>query len=168
MQMGYNTDVDHLGVTVHAQTEDHGLGDSKITTQVFYGGRILDSRTISYTNAVNGMPEDERDTEIKRRMRAIHKHFLNKIHEGAYNEKLPIDSSEVPEAPPTTQPAPTQGDQTLTQQLERTEEAPVDIPQRAPVPTVDTILDVETRTWRGYEGDLNTPLATSIREALGA
>lgn len=168
MQMGYNTDVNHLGITVHAQTEDHGLGDSKITTQVFYGGRVLDSRTISYSNAVSGMPDGERDEEIKRRMRAIHKHFLNRIHEGAYNDKLPIEGVEVPEAPPTTQPEPTAGEHTLTEQLEAVDEATVDIALTGPIPTVDTILDVDIRTWRGYEGDFNTSLATAIREALSA
>lgn len=168
MQMGYNTDVDHLGVTVHVQTEDHGMGDSKITTQVFYSGRILDSRTISYTNAVEGMPDTERDQEITRRMRAIHKHFLNRIHEGAYNEKLPLESVDVPDTPPTTQPQPTQGDRTLTAQLETTDDDFVETPQHAEVPDVATILDVDVRTWRGFDGDFNTPLATAIREAVGA
>lgn len=168
MQMGYNTDVNHLGITVHAQTEDHGLGDSKITTQVFYAGRVLDSRTISYSNAVNGMPEDERDEEIKRRMRAIHKHFLNRIHEGAYNDKLPVESVEIPEAPPTTQPEPTAGERTLAEQLEATEASTAEVEFTGPIPTVDTILNVDARTWRGYDGDFNTPLATVIREAISA
>lgn len=168
MQMGYNTDVDHLGVTVHVQTEDHGVGDSKITTQVFYSGRILDSRTISYANAVNGMADTDRDQEITRRMRAIHKYFLTRIHEGAYNEKLPLKAAEIPDAPPTTQPKPTDGDRTLTEQLETATDEFDGTPQRAELPDTPTILDVDARTWRGFEGDFNTPLASAIREAIGA
>src|SRR5699024_9280370 len=120
------------------------------------------------SNAVSGMPADERDEEIKRRMRAIHKHFLNRIHEGAYNDKLPIKDSDIPEAPPTTQPEPEAVAHTLDEKLETTDEASIDLALSGPIPTIETILDVEERAWRGYEGDFNTPLATAIREALSA
>lgn len=91
MQMGFNTDVDHAGVVVHVQTEDHGHNDGRITTQVFFSGRILDVKTVSYAEVIKDVDEETRKHEISRRMKALHKHFLNKVRDGVYDIQLPLD-----------------------------------------------------------------------------
>lgn len=168
MQMGFNTDVEHRGVTVHIQTEDHGLGDSKITTQVFFSGRILDSRTISYGEAVSGIEGDEaRDNEITRRMRAIHRHFLNRIREGIYDAKIPVE----PSTAAAVLAAPVAA--TLTGQLDALDVDPdlleevVLAASEAEAPrSTYTPGRHEDRAWRGIENDFSVDLANALRSAL--
>lgn len=169
MQMGFNTDIDHLGITVHIQTEDHGLGDSKITTQVFYSGRILDSRTISYAEAISTLDgSDERSAEITKRMRAIHRHFLNRIREGTYDGKLPIDDAvkATPAPAATTHEASTAS---LSGELAALPDDDI-LPDEfldADV-DMDRILDFNAKTWRGYDDDFSVALGNALREALPA
>lgn len=165
MQMGYNTDVDHRGITVHVQTEDHGLSAKKITTQVFCSGRILDSRTVSYAEAVAAIiDEDTQGSEITKRMRAIHKHFLNRIREGNYDAKLPIDGQAPTETPAATKTV-AAPERSLTTELEvfdlLNEEVDEVLLDGAPT------LDANTRAWRGLDDDFNTSLAGVLRKALG-
>lgn len=180
MQMGYNTDIEHHGVTVHIQTEDHGLGDNKITTQVFFSGRILDSRTISYAEAISTLVEEEpRDTEITKRMRAIHRHFLNRIREGAYDAKLPIDGG-VAAAPAAGAPAPSKV--TLTNIPAEAIESGLDADVAVDEIVIESLIsseddgsdefdfeqlmNQEERTWRGLENDFNSDLGQALRDAL--
>ena len=153
MQMGYNTDIEHRGLIVHIQTEDHGMGDRKITTQVFFSGRILDSRTISYAEAIDGVAdEDARDVEITRRMRAMHKHFHNKIRSGEYDPALPLEDALIVAAAAAEE-----------------EPEPADVVEH--VIAVDlSAFDLPTEGSRAYRGidneDESTGLATLLRAAL--
>jgi hypothetical protein len=45
---GFNTDVEHAGVTYHVQTEDKGLGKSFILSLVYDGGTVLASKRQRY------------------------------------------------------------------------------------------------------------------------
>ena len=91
MQMGFNNDVDYKGLVVHIQTEDHGLRSKKITSQVFIGGAILESKTISYEEDIASYDDDAaRDERIRKLMKALHRKFYQRIHEGLYDENLPI------------------------------------------------------------------------------
>lgn len=91
MQMGFNNDVDYKGLVVHIQTEDHGLKSKKITSQVFHGGAILESKTVSYEKDIAAFTDDEsRDDRIRLMMKALHRKFYKRIHEGLYDESLPI------------------------------------------------------------------------------
>lgn len=169
MQMGFNTDVDHHGITVHIQTEDHGLGDNKITTQVFFSGRILDSRTISYAEAIaNIAADEERDAEITKRMRAIHRHFLNRIREGTYDAKLPLDDA-VKAAPPAAKKA-AQAAPSLTEEISALPEEEVfteELLQAGDEDIHERLRDPKDRAWRGFEDDFSTALGTALRNALG-
>lgn len=172
MQMGYNTDVEHRGVTVHIQTEDHGLSDSKITTQVFFSGRILDSRTISYGEAVSGIDGDEaRDAEITRRMRAIHRHYLNRIREGVYDAKIPVESLDVvPREAVSTATTLTGQLETLADDTELMDEvvlaAQLAADAMAETPASYIAGKPEERAWRGIDNDFSADLATALRTAL--
>ena len=96
MQMGFNNDVDYKGLVVHIQTEDHGLRSKKITSQVFHGGAILESKTISYEEDIASYDDDgERDERIRKLMKALHKKFYQRIHEGLYDESLPLGEERV-------------------------------------------------------------------------
>jgi hypothetical protein len=96
VQIGFNNDVEHQGTRYHVQTEDHGLADGRITSQVFRGGQILETITVSYAKAIEKSPdEDARDEEIRKRMKALHAHCFRMIKQGKY------------EAQPGGKPAPT-------------------------------------------------------------
>lgn len=165
MQMGYNTDVDHRGVTVHVQTEDHGLGGRKITTQVFCSGRILDSRTISYAEAIAAIAdEDAQGVEITKRMRAIHKHFMNRVREGVYDSKLTFgDGDGIPVPPIAADPI---RPPTLTEELDTVDIIDDHLDEVILAPTPEEV-DNGARTWRGLEDDFNRALADSLRKAMG-
>ncbi len=95
MQMGFNNDVRHRGLVVHIQTEDHGLRSKKVTTQVFFSGAVLDSRTMSYEESIANIDDvAECEAVIVRQMKTMHAHFRRQILNGAYDAGLPLDDDE--------------------------------------------------------------------------
>ena len=52
MITGYNTDVEHGGVTYHVQTEDKGLNTPIILSLVYSGGAILASKRSPYNDLI--------------------------------------------------------------------------------------------------------------------
>ena len=94
MQMGFNNDVDYLGMTLHIQTEDHGMAARKITSQLFFSGAILESRTLSYAASIEALEVLEEQQElIRKQMRTMHKAFYKRIQEGAYDSKLVVHAT---------------------------------------------------------------------------
>ncbi len=53
MITGFNTDIQHEGVTYHVQTEDKGVNTSLILSLVYDGGTILASKRSSYSDLLN-------------------------------------------------------------------------------------------------------------------
>ncbi len=98
MQMGFNNDVEYKRLTLHIQTEDHGLPAMKITSQVFLGGAIVDTKTMSYEGEIDGLEDEPRDERIRAIMKGLHRKFYQRIHEGIYDEKLPITNEAQAEA----------------------------------------------------------------------
>lgn len=93
MQMGFNNDVPYKGATLHIQTEDHGLNAKKVTSHVFRGGAILDSKTVSYEDEIASFDDpQQRDERIRAFMKALHRHFYKRIHAGEYDELLDLDA----------------------------------------------------------------------------
>lgn len=91
MQMGFNNDVEHLGLTLHVQTEDQGMVARKITSQVFFAGVILEARTLAYAPAVEqAATAEEREELVRKQMRTMHKAFFKRIQEGHYDARLRV------------------------------------------------------------------------------
>ena len=94
MQMGFNNDVDYLGMTLHIQTEDHGMAARKITSQLFFSGAILESKTLAYAASIEAIEVLEEQQElIRKQMRTMHKAFYKRIQEGAYDSKLVVHAT---------------------------------------------------------------------------
>lgn len=92
MQMGFNNDVQYRDLVVHIQTEDHGLTSKKITSQVFFSGAILESRTISYESEIESIEDPAaRDERVRAIMKALHRKFYQRIQAGAYDVQLPLE-----------------------------------------------------------------------------
>lgn len=94
MQMGFNNDVEYRGLTVHIQTEDLGRHQAKIMTQVFYGGAILEAKTVSYQEELDQIQDPKACVErIRLLMRALHKQAYRRLHDGAFDARLPLGKS---------------------------------------------------------------------------
>ncbi len=97
MEIGFNDDVVYRGSTFHIQTEDHGMEDGRVSSQLFISGRILESTIVEYTAVLEGIADDEeRKAKIRKVMVASHRKLYKKLFSGALDEMAGIDA----EAPP--------------------------------------------------------------------
>ena len=98
MQIGFNNDVDWEGERFHIQTEDLGLSTGKITSQVFRGGAIVDTVSVSYLEHIENIEDpDTRDEEIRKRMRTLHKLCFRHIKANKYTSDAPDEPVELVE-----------------------------------------------------------------------
>ena len=102
MITGYNTDVEHNGVTYHVQTEDKGLQSPVILSLVYTGGAILASKRSSYDDLIaSGFNQDV----LAERLQRQHKLICAAVHAGRI-EELKRMGDRV-NAPPETPEPPT-------------------------------------------------------------
>ncbi len=89
MEIGFNDDVQYSGVTFHIQTEDHGLHDPRVSTQLFSGGRVLDNKVVGYGHLIEGLvDEEERRSKIRKVMVASHRNVYKRLVSGDYDEAM--------------------------------------------------------------------------------
>ena len=83
MITGYNTDVEHNGVTYHVQTEDKGLQTPVILSLVYTGGAILASKRSPYDDLIaSGFNPDA----LAERLQRQHKLICAAVHAGRIEE----------------------------------------------------------------------------------
>jgi len=69
---GFNTDIEHEGVTYHVQTEDKGLDTPIILSLVYVGGAILASKRAPYEDLIaQGFSDEVLAERLKRQHRLI-------------------------------------------------------------------------------------------------
>lgn len=83
MITGFNTDIEHGGVTYHVQTEDKGLDTPIILSLVYVGGAILASKRTPYDDLIADGFEEKTLTE---RLRRQHKLICAAIRAGRIEE----------------------------------------------------------------------------------
>jgi hypothetical protein len=76
---GFNTDVEHEGVTYHVQTEDKGLKSPLILSLVYVGGTILASKRTPYEDLI---AEGFDEKKLAERLNRQHKLICAAIHTG--------------------------------------------------------------------------------------
>jgi hypothetical protein len=76
---GFNTDVEHDGVTYHVQTEDKGLKSPLILSLVYVGGTILASKRTPYEDLI---AEGFDEKKLAERLNRQHKLICAAIHTG--------------------------------------------------------------------------------------
>ncbi len=104
MEIGFNDDVPHRGMTFHIQTEDHGNGDERVSTQLFHSGRILDSKTVSYGHLLVGIDdEEERRAKVRKVMVAAHRNYYRRLLSGDYDVKAGLEPENIPDERKTVQ-----------------------------------------------------------------
>jgi hypothetical protein len=81
MLLGFNNDIPYDGKTYHVQTEDKGLKNPVITSQIYLKGKVVASKRVSYANIV-GDPDCQK--KIKKLMARQHIKMIKNLLEGRY------------------------------------------------------------------------------------
>lgn len=97
MLIGFNNDVQYRGKVFHIQTEDRGLADARIETQLFFSGAILDTVITSYAEILERFEGAEAEERIKAKMKASHKSLFRNLHGGKYDALAGLESREASE-----------------------------------------------------------------------
>jgi hypothetical protein len=85
MLIAYNNDIEFRSRWYHIQTEDNGIKDGHVTTTVFYSGQILDSKSTSYRDSLEGVvDQDSQNRIIKDLMVKQHQEFYTRLFDGRY------------------------------------------------------------------------------------
>ena len=79
MITGFNTDIQHAGVTYHVQTEDKGLETPLILSLVYVGGAIIASKRSRYEDLIESGFDEQALTE---RLQRQHKLICAAIKSG--------------------------------------------------------------------------------------
>ncbi len=80
---GFNTDIEHDGITYHVQTEDKGLDSPIILSLVYAGGTILASKRSPYEDLI---AEGFSDEVLAERLKRQHRLICAAIHSGRIND----------------------------------------------------------------------------------
>ena len=83
MITGFNTDIEHDGVTYHVQTEDKGLDSPIILSLVYVGGTILASKRSPYEDLIASGFSDE---VLSERLKRQHRLICAAINQGRIND----------------------------------------------------------------------------------
>jgi hypothetical protein len=83
MITGFNTDIEHDGVTYHVQTEDKGLDSPIILSLVYAGGTILASKRSPYGDLIAAGFSDE---VLAERLKRQHRLICAAIHSGRIDD----------------------------------------------------------------------------------
>jgi hypothetical protein len=99
MLIGYNNDVEYRGKQFHIQTEDHGMNLSKIESQVFHQGQILDTEYVDYGDIVE--EHDGSDEALNKRLQSLllrtHKGLYKRLVAGEYDDMVGLEPLDDPE-----------------------------------------------------------------------
>lgn len=76
---GYNTDIDHNGMTYHVQTEDKGRSNPFVESLVYAAGEILYSRRTPYEDL---LPQDAELKAVANLMERQHRTIVEAIRRG--------------------------------------------------------------------------------------
>ncbi len=95
--VGYNHNMRHLDRLWHVQTEDFGVRNPLVISQLFFQGMIFGSKQFRYDPQAAA-------AEVQKQMQAQHKHLLQELRDGALDEK--IRAHFAPTAAASAAPAP--------------------------------------------------------------
>jgi hypothetical protein len=83
--VGYNTNVKHLGLIFHVQTEDSGYDAPHVYSHLFKDGAILSTRKNSY---MEQRDDADREAIVRRLMQRQHKELLKELKRGLHDQKI--------------------------------------------------------------------------------
>ena len=92
MIFGFNTDIKVGNIVFHVQTEDRGENNPTIDTTIYFKGRVLAKRAVSYKEYFES-PEFNAD-ELKVRVEDHHKKWVAAVKTGELEEIAEIQAAE--------------------------------------------------------------------------
>lgn len=87
MLPGYNHNVRYKDRVFHVQTEDNGLAQPRLITQVFIDGHVIALEKSEYADVL-ALDERARMEAVRGRMQDQHKRLLKQLVGGAYDDKI--------------------------------------------------------------------------------
>lgn len=100
MITGYNTDVRHVDMVIHVQTEDKGRDNPFLESVIYVGGRVVTTKRSSYAEL---LAEGKGDADIAALMERQHRTILAAIKAGRFDDKL--EAFRPPGSKPAAKPA---------------------------------------------------------------
>jgi hypothetical protein len=82
MITGFNTDIEHGGLTYHVQTEDKGVDNPIIESLIYKGGEILGSRKLPYSKIITDGYDEK---AIVKLMEEQHRSMIQEIRRGKFD-----------------------------------------------------------------------------------
>jgi len=135
---GYNTDVEHDGVTYHVQTEDKGLQTPIILSLVYTGGAILASKRAPYHDLIAAGFSKE---ALAERLERQHKLICAAIHAGRIEDLKRLSERDTAKLPPL-QPQPVEPEPVKAAPSE-------EVMPTAPLPPVEDRIAIRSETEEG-------------------
>ncbi len=104
MLPGFNHNIRYKDRVFHVQTEDTGLSQPFLVTQVFIGGHLVAIEKSSYADVLDGKPDhDVRNEQIRSRMQDQHKRLLRNLVKHEYDDRIAVylgSPADTPSPPP--------------------------------------------------------------------
>jgi hypothetical protein len=85
MITGYNTDIRHVDMVIHVQTEDKGRDNPFLESVIYVGGRVVTTKRSSYAEL---LAEGKGDPDIAALLERQHRTMLAAIKAGRFDDKL--------------------------------------------------------------------------------
>lgn len=85
MITGYNHNIEYANKVFHVQTEDSGPPNCVITTEIFIGGNIIESRKDIYSQSSEPCPDED---TIRSKMQKQHKAMMKELISGAFDAAI--------------------------------------------------------------------------------
>lgn len=91
MLPGFNHNIRYKDRVFHVQTEDNGLNQPFLVTQVFIGGHLIAIERTSYADVLEkGLEEVKRNEQIRIKMQDQHKRLLKNLVNHNYDDKIAL------------------------------------------------------------------------------
>lgn len=91
MLSGINTDIEYNGKVYHVQTEDKGINNPVVITQLFLGGTIMSSKKTSYADILR---VDCLNDVVRDLMKEQHKSMVKELLSGRFDLDARKDAKE--------------------------------------------------------------------------
>lgn len=89
MLPGFNHNIRYRDRVYHVQTEDNGISNPSLFTQLFHEGRVLAVERNSYQDILGeNLDRKTRDERIKAKMQEQHKRLLKNLIQGEYDDRI--------------------------------------------------------------------------------
>src|SRR5687768_13679690 len=91
MLPGFNHNIRYKDRVFHVQTEDTGLVQQFLVTQVFIGGHLVAIEKTSYSDVISlQLDNEKRNDQIRSRMQDQHKRLLKNLVKHAYDDRIAL------------------------------------------------------------------------------